>query len=287
MSELKITETPLFKPEMSEEDYRAYPAANWSRLKKILDCPLKYLEDDSKKTQAMELGTLLHAVLLDGFDNYINFDKIKEKALEGVCDAKGNLAKNPAVTTEGKAIVKQLAAQYAGYKFCTDEEIEMIEFYKAEFKRNPRVVAILDGAKKELPVFKKISGTEIAGKAKLDVLSKINQVWDLKTFSNMHPKSVQRDSYDRNYHSQICYYAHIAQAAVGGIIGISTTKPYQVSIIEFPEEAIEHATKRIAKAVETLIECQERNSFPGYGNYTLEFPKYLEYEKFEKEEDVF
>lgn len=266
---------------MNDQEYRAYPALNWSRLKKILKSPLEFKEDIPLDSKAAELGTLLHAVLLEGFDKYINFDALKAKHLEGVKDSKGNIAKSPAATTEGKKIVAQLAAQYSEYKFCTEEEIAMIEFYKREFETNFAIKQIMDDSRRETVHFRTLFDREV--KCKADIITKRNVIWDLKTTNDLEPRAFSRKAFSLDYHAQICFYAHVAQAVPGGIIAISTKAPYQVSIIDLSEDTIEHAKKRIEKAMLLLDECERHDSFPGYGNFSLELPKYLENETVEEE----
>ena len=270
---------------MNNTNYRDHPALNWSHLKRILDCPLAFKENLPLDSKAADLGTLLHSVLLEGYDKYINFDELVEPYLANLCDDKGNLYKSPKQSTKGKEIVSQLAKQYAGYTFCSAEEIEMIEFYKKEFASNFAIKTILEGAKTEQEVFERLGGRDC--KCKADIITKNNLLFDLKTTVNIHPEAFKRQVFKLDYHAQIAFYSALSKAYPGGIIVISTKKPYQVSIVEFSAEVIEHAKLRVEKAFSILEQCERTNSFTGYGNYTIELPKWLDSESIDDDEDLF
>jgi len=281
-----MTTVPYETKAMLDEEYRADPAMNWSWLKKILDCPLAFKENTYPDSSAMKLGTLIHKVLLEGFDNYINFDVIAAPHLEGLCDDKGKPYKNPKASTKGKEILSVLGKQHAGSEFCSQDEIDLLDFYKDAFKKDPRIKVIMEGAQTEVAAFREVGGVQC--KAKIDILTKNNKVWDLKSAADVNPRAFSRAIFQRDYHSQVAFYAHLANAFPAGIIIVSTVKPFQYSIVEFFEDVLEHAKVRIEKAIERLLKARSEKVFPGYGNYKLELPAYLKNESLdEEEEDLF
>lgn len=266
------------------DNYREHPALNWSHLKRILDCPLSFKENLPLDSKAADLGTLLHSVLLEGYENYIDFDAIVEPHLVNLCDDKGKPYKSPKQSTKGKEIVSQFAKKYAGYTFCSTEEIEMINFYKQDFANNFAIKSILKDAVIESSVLSSLGGREC--KCKPDIITKNNRVFDLKTTVDIKPQSFTRQVFKLDYHAQVAFYAALCKAYPGGIIVISTKKPYQTTIVEFSDEVLEHAKSRIEKAFSLLEQCEKAKTWPGYGNYKIELPQYLNNID-EEEEDVF
>jgi len=51
--------------QMSEEEYRAHPALNISRLELISQSPLHYKIGMKDETEAMRMGTIFHMAILE------------------------------------------------------------------------------------------------------------------------------------------------------------------------------------------------------------------------------
>lgn len=90
---------------MGENEYRSLDRLNFSTLKYINGSPLKFLHQKAKPWEGSDstrLGSAVHS-WLQGDKDKVFF----EPDLSGIKTKKGDDAKNPRATTEGKAILAE------------------------------------------------------------------------------------------------------------------------------------------------------------------------------------
>ena len=271
----------------SDFAYRKEPGVNQSSLKKILLSPAHYqaaLKFRMIPTPAMEMGTALHCLTLDGEKA---FDKSYVKKPEGLSLA----------TKEGKAWKAELGRKKAlnaggkddpwGSVQGMDQSLKRLAWYSgtdAEYiKRN------------EVSIYWDWMGVRC--KARLDsVLIEEGLVLDLKTTDTVEPDLFLKKVIGLGYDFQAAYYAKAAEVAFGKpfkflFVAVERKAPYTVDIFEATPDMMEEAMYKCEKALRTYALCEENNSWPNREPVIrqLDYPTWYNRVRVEEtpEEDIF
>jgi hypothetical protein len=271
----------------SEFDYRRAEGVNQSSLKKILDSPAHYqaaLKNKLIPTPAMEMGTALHCLSLDGekaFDaQYIKKpDGIKLNTKEG---------------KEWKEGVGRKKVLSAGGK---DDPWGSVQGMAKSLQR----LAYFDPAQEDYIKYNEVSvyweWEGVACKARLDRVDVENGlVLDLKTTDNVEPEIFQKKVVGLGYDFQAAYYAKAAEVAFGKKFGfvfaaVERKAPFTVDLFEVDEEMMEESTNKCIAALRLYKTCSETDNWPNREPMVrkLSYPSwYQPYGKMEEpEEDIF
>lgn len=239
-------------------EYRKSPGANQSSLKKILDSPAHYqaaLKFKMIPTPAMQMGTALHCLTLDGEDafnsSYVKKpDNIKLTTKEGK-EWKAGVGRKVVLTTGGK-----------------DDPWNSIQGMDQSLKRlawfNPEQEDYIKH--NEVSYYWDWNGVEC--KARLDrVLIEEGIVLDLKTTDTVDPELFTKKVVGLGYDFQAAYYAKAAEVAYGKpfkfiFVAIERKAPYTVDLFEVAPDMMAEGLYKCEKAIRTLAECQESGEWP-------------------------
>ena len=273
----------------SDFDYRREAGCNQSSLKKILESPAHYqaaLKFRMIPTPAMEMGTALHCLNLDGQDA---FDNSYIKKPDGI---KLN-TKEGREWKEGVGRKKVLAA---GGK---DDPWGSVLGMDASLKR----IAWFDPAQKDYIKHNEVSiyweDHDVTCKARLDrVLIEEGIVLDLKTTDSVDYETFMKKVVNLGYDFQAAYYARAAERAYGKpfrfiFAAVERKAPYTVDLFEASPEMMAEATYKVDKALKLFAECEKSGEWPNREPkiHSLEYPGWYKSAIVEEpttiEEDVF
>lgn len=271
----------------SEFDYRRAEGVNQSSLKKILDSPAHYqaaLKNKLIPTPAMEMGTALHCLSLDGEEAFAGQYVKKPQGL--------SLA-----TKEGKAWKAELGRKKALSEGGKDDPWGSVHGMAESLKR----LAYFDPDQKdyikhnEVSVYWEWEG--VPCKARLDRVDIENSlVLDLKTTDSIEPEIFQKKVVGLGYDFQAAYYAKAAEVAFGKPFGfvfaaVERKAPYTVDLFEVDEEMMEESMAKCIAALRLYKKCSESGEWPNREPMVrkLSYPGwYQPYGKMEEpEEDLF
>lgn len=271
----------------SDFAYRKEAGVNQSSLKKILQSPAHYqaaLKFKMVPTPAMEMGTALHALTLDGEDA---FNKSYVKKPEGLSLA----------TKEGKAWKAELGRKKVLNTGGKDDPWGSVQGMNESLKRlqwfNPEQPDYIKY--NEVSVYWDWNG--VACKARLDrVCVEEGLVLDLKTTDSIEPDLFLKKVISLGYDFQAAYYAKAAEVAFGKpfkflFVAVERKAPYTVDIFEATPDMMDEAMYKCEQALRQYALCTENNSWPNREPVIrqLDYPNWYSRVKLEEspEEDLF
>lgn len=221
---------------------------HFSALKQFARSPAHfkaYTEREFVSSPAMNLGTLIHALVLGG--EYVCFEA--ERRGKAWTDFKS--------ANEGKFIV-------------TATELEKAK-RAADAVLGDRVAAPLLEGRHEHAWNAVLYGRKAAGR--IDVAGPCTV--DLKSAADVEPYRFQRTCLRMAYHAQLAWYAD-ARRALGEnpgecfIIGVESSAPYAVTTLRITPRALDEGRKLTRLWVERLIACELADEWPGYAQSALD-----------------
>lgn len=272
----------------SDFDYRRESGVNQSSLKKILTSPAHYqaaLKQRMIPTPAMEMGTALHCLTLDG-----------EKAFEAQYAKKPDGIK--LTTKEGKEWKESIGRKKVLNTGGKDDPWGSVQGMDASLKR----LAYFDPSQKdyikhnEVSVYWEWEGVQC--KARLDRVD-IEQgiVLDLKTTDSIEPEIFQKKVIGLGYDFQAAFYAKAAEVAFGRefdfiFAAVERKAPFTVDLFKVDEDMMKEATAKCIAALKLYKTCSNLDEWPNREPMirTLSYPSwYVPYggKMEESSEDLF
>ena len=277
-------------------------------MKKILLSPAHYqaaLQTRLITTPAMEMGTAVHSLVLDGQKAFEGayFDRGKEgkdltvAELKEALDKKGMDYKKSAKKTEledllypnGKPIDRRTGLSSDDYAAVQGmaESLRRLEWYAgtdAEYiKRN------------EVSIYWDWLGNEC--KARLDsVLVEEGIVLDLKTTDTVDPDLFVKKVVSLGYDFQAAYYAKAAEVAYKKkfrfiFVAVERKAPYTVDLFEVTPDMLDEGTAKCELALKRHAECQASGEWPNRDPLIrqMDYPNWYNRVKLDEtpEEDIF
>lgn len=241
-----------------EFEYRREEGANQSSLKKILESPAHYqaaLKSQLIPTPAMEMGTALHCITLDGSEA---FDKQYVKKPEGLSLA----------TKEGKAWKAEAGRKRVLSSGGKDDPWGSVMGMDAALKQ----LAYFDPSQKdyikhnEVSIYWEWEGVKC--KARLDRVDiEDGLVLDLKTTDSVEPELFTKKVVGLGYDFQAAYYAKAAEVAFGKkfdfiFAAVERKAPYTVDLFQVDEEMMEEGMAKCVAALRTYKTCSDLGEWP-------------------------
>ncbi|HUU32885.1 MAG TPA: PD-(D/E)XK nuclease-like domain-containing protein [Vicinamibacterales bacterium] len=249
---------------MTYADYAALPGLNFSRLKAILTSPAHYLAalaEERKDTPAMMLGRVVHAYVLEPdtehdamvWDGPSRASRAGRTAWADWLTERGMDPETPATDVPT----------------LTPADIDTARSCRDAVWRHRDAAAVLTGARTEVT----LQRDRLKGRA--DIL-RDDSVWDLKTARDLATRRFLSECVSRHYYEQLAFYRLLADVPEAGIIGVETTAPYDVLVMQVGAVTLEHARQRITEALDTLRACEALDVWPGRypARVELEAPAY-------------
>jgi len=252
---------------MTTAEYRAHPALNFSLAKHLLKSPAHFKaaqDEEREETDAMRVGTLAHAMILEGKDL---------RDLYAIKPAGMSFA-----TKDGKAWRDEQTLP-----ILREEDANSIPRMAQAIVGNDYAAAVLKGCTmREMPIFATVMGVEC--KALLDVAGiKVGGQWlitDLKTCQDSDPRSFAKTVATMHYDLQAAWYCDVLWAEKGlqespdwNWIAIEKTAPF-VNRVYSAEHWMDSGREKLERVLESYKECTASGKWPmPYGGMTaLERP---------------
>ena len=242
----------------NEFDYRREEGLNQSSLKKILDSPAHYqaaLKTKMIPTPAMEMGTALHCLSLDGQKA---FDNSYVKKPEGI-------RLNTKEGKEWKEGVGRKRVLSAGGK---DDPWGSVQGMAAELAR----LAWFDPSQKDYIKYNEVSvywnDRGVDCKARLDrVLVDEGIVLDLKTTDSVDPETFTKKVVNLGYDFQAAYYTRAAMAAFDKpfrfiFVAVERKAPFTVDLFEVSPDMMHEGFSKVDRALDLYVKCSESSEWP-------------------------
>ena len=270
---------------MSDPDYRAIDAVNYSGLKLFADSPLhywhRYRNPDyvaPEPSKALKLGSAIHCRPLEGLEEFS-----RRYVREAKFDRR---------TKEGKAQWAAWKESVGDAEVLSPEDWDTVMACSDAVLKSPMASALLEGAhgssEEVVQAIDEETGLMIKGKCdRIQVVDGKTYIVDLKTCSQMYggagpngvPKSVARFK----YHWQAAFYTDLLNASgdwgeVAGFLFVFVEKeaPHAVGIYEASDQMVQAGRDQYRVALRQYKEAAETNTWPGYDNriVPLELPRW-------------
>lgn len=248
-----------FHAGIDNDDYHATPEISSSNIKTALKSMGKYkakLDGESvfKATPAMELGTLVHALVLEPHtfsDQFAVSEKFDGRTKVGKAAKAAFLAAN-----EGKIIVdadQMKTASLMAKAVMEHEEVKLlfavagIAFEYSGFCYDPE--------------------TELRVKYRPDIRTD-HFIADLKTCADASKEEFARSISKFGYHVSAAHYLKCDRDLFGTTHGqfificVESTFPYEVAVYTLKSTAIDHGYDQCAKALSMIKDAQTTGNYP-------------------------
>ena len=234
---------------MTFDDYRKIEAINASSLKAILRSPAYYLwrmQQEDYDSDAMRLGRAVHAAVLE------------PEAF------RAEFATFPG-TRRGKAW-DEFKASHDPRSILTETQHDKAVRIAAAVRAHPTAARWLAKGKAEQTITWTDARTGRECKARLDWIGSC--VLDLKTCADPDPFAFARTCVTYRYPLQMAFYYDGARAALGfdgpvKILAVGSAEPHEVVPYDVPEAFLDLGRYQYRQAMDTLIECEKSNRWPG------------------------
>lgn len=260
---------PAVRADMPQAEYHAAPGLSHSGMKDLAVSPLRYWHlhinperVPDEPTREMDLGSALHCAVLepDGFDKryarkleadeidgcLATIDDIREWIRSKGETPKGTIkAKVIAQAVEIDAhvpifdvLAREHAQTHAGKVILKRGDFRCVAGCAVALRLEPSIQKILDEGSAEVSVFANDPGTGVLLKARMDWVSPTT-ILDLKTFSQMRGKSIDKSVTDalyyENYLRQGYFYSLLDSLATGAnrtviFAFVESDEPHEVRI---------------------------------------------------------
>lgn len=258
---MKIAKIPAVGsyPDIEAEEYHSWFAASNSLLKKFIDSTpahvLRSFNQERTVNKAFQFGDILHAIM---------FMPQEWGKMFGVIPS--GLKKT---TKEGKAAFADLLTVYPEERIISTDTFNQIKEARENILANNICKKIFESLiLKEHSIVWNDTFTDVLCKARLDAVSKLGFVVDLKTTVSASPSEFQRSIYKYGYHTQAAHYMRAAKSAgleVKHHIIIALEKETNfVAIYELDSEAIEAGEKELDRVLPIWKKCIESDEWPAY-----------------------
>lgn len=242
----------------SEFDYRREEGVNQSSLKKILESPAHYqaaLRNKLIPTPAMEMGTALHCLTLDGREAFDRQYVLKPADIK-------------LTTKEGKewkaAQGRKKILNTGGKDDAWNSVLGMDE--------SLRRLAYFDPSQKDYIKYNEVSvyweWEGVHCKARLDRVDVEAQlVLDLKTTDTVEPELFTKKVVGLGYDFQAAYYAKAAEVAFGKkfdfvFAAVERKAPFTVDLFQVDEEMMAEGMAKCVAALKLYKTCSASGEWP-------------------------
>lgn len=239
---------------MSVQEYRKAPALNFSLAKHLLKSPAHFKaaqDEEIEETDAMRIGTLAHAMILEGKD-LRDLYAIKPVGMSFA-------------TKEGK---EWKASQTL--PILKEEDANMIPKAAQAIADNPHAAHFIKSCQyREMAIRGTIMGVEC--KALIDVCGYGEGGWaigDLKTCQDASPRKFAYTVHDRDYDLQMVWYSTLLAQREGledmpywNWFAIEKTAPF-VNVVYTGHEWIESGMRKLETVIDRYKECTASGEWP-------------------------
>lgn len=247
------------------EEYAKRAGINASLLKTVDAKSLKHAKaiidgQASEESDAKELGTSFHALLLEGRIDYVVRPETYENEKKEVkpWNWNANVCKAWEVSQGGKTIL-------------SPDDAKSVEAMVAS--AHDALEGMPMKGDRELSIFAEHEGLPV--KARLDFLPADTEapMVDFKSCKDANPEEFLKQALKLGYHIQSAWHMDVARWAgqprkAFWIVGIESKKPYVSCVLKFIDQPISFlrvGRRRARAAFQKLKTAYQHNCWPGYG----------------------
>lgn len=258
----RVTEPGLYR--ITAERYHADQCISKSGLDRIAKSPAHYrawLTQLHRPSRAMQIGTALHALVLEGIAPTVRPD----------FSGKGSVAARA-----------EWDAAHEGVTILSEDDAAQVHSMAASIAMHPVAGPALrraDGIA-EASILWTCPDTGAECKSRLDWLLP-GIVLDLKTTADARPDAFARSVASYRYHVQDAFYSQAAASA--GLsaehfvfVCVESSPPYSVALYQLDDAARSEGRRLYLRDLETYMRCMERDEWPAYPTdiQTLSLPRW-------------
>lgn len=251
----------------SRAEYDAIDAVNFSTLKHAARSPAHYLKALTAKTSetdAMRLGTAVHAAV---------FEPLTYGDAVAIWDG-GRRYGNP---------WDAFCAENAGRLVITTEQQESALAIQQAVQRSRFAELVAMGESEVTVVWQhveeqtgEVPGLTVKCKGRLDFLSAAGCIVDLKTTRDASPEAFGRSGFNLQYHVQAALYSDGYTAATGRqlpyvLLAVENQPPYVVQAYELSGTELEMGRQEYRRLLRLVDGCRRSGKWPGYAESALPF----------------
>lgn len=248
-------------------EYRARNGVSQSTLKRFGRAPSPAhfrAEEPTEPTPAMQLGTVLHSLVLE--------PKTAASAFvvrpDTYRDAKG--ATKP--WHSGADACKQWLKDNAGKPIISGEELRAVQAMRDSVMSLPAARGLLHIGDAEVAFFSidEATGLHIKGRVDCIATDATGETWllDIKTTRAgcAKPEEFAKVAYDMGYHVQAAFYLDLTGASRFLFAAVESEPPYAASLIELDAAAIALGRDTYRRWLNAYAKCVSANVWPAYAS---------------------
>lgn len=251
------------------EDYFSWDAVSNSKLNLLRRSPMHYKHGYPESTPAMRLGSLVHSGVLEPLAIAKRYVFMPDYASH----PDNKTAKGDRSFSSSTSFVKSMEDQFR--KFHHDKEVVSEEDYNTmvgmatALSGNAVARDLLRDGRSEVSVVWIDEDTGLTCKARADWLRPGVMV-DLKTTQDVG--EFERSVVRYGYHRQMAFYERGLSAhgieVTPWIIAVEKSAPYGSRCAPMADAALDLGQRELSELLLLLLDCKERDSWPGYENPT-------------------
>lgn len=267
---------------MTDAEYRAIKAVNYSNLKLIRKSPkhYKYNIDNPEPENPSKYAELraIHALLLEPFifdEQFAVYDGRRDKRVKEYAEFLTTVGDRTVITPAERDAAQVVADAFRAHSGVEDLLAQPTTDYEVAMTWNDPVTGIPCKGKADVLGIEIFEATEELPKhARLLVA-------DLKSFYTTQPAAVARHGKQNGWFEQLAHYTRGALAKIEAEHGIPSgcvevvwqsiiaeqKAPHDVVIIEWGLKVQAESQATLSRWLETLQECLESDEWPGRGDY--------------------
>jgi hypothetical protein len=240
--------------------YRAQPGLTQSDINRFAESPALFRYVEREQTAAMQTGTALHALMLEGRREFV------------VRPATYGPESKP--WHGGAKECKEWSAAHAGQTILSAGEADALERAANHARQHERVAYLLDGAQTELSVFGAGRTGLTWGKGRLDAVKHAGDrllITDIKTTNDARLRPFSQTILQRGYHRQAAWYRRLMRQFMDEKIRIEfwfvavEIEPLpRCNVWKLEDAAMDLGDEEIDKLIEKLDECRQTGRWPDY-----------------------
>jgi len=266
---------------LSAAEYHALPGASASRLRKLWQSTPAHLKADldgeREETDAMRLGTLAHALILE-----------PEKPLP-------NLVVPPAEYAAGKpwnynaTVCKEWRAKQVeeGKTVVSADQYNGLMGMALAVAKHTEAGVLFSNGKAEVSCVGYDTSNAVDVRCRMDfVPTAKNYLCDLKTTHDASEREFARTAYNSAFHIQAALYLALYNALSGEersefrFVAVEQKPPHAVNVFNCSPEFLSKGRADMSRTLALFARCLAEDHWPAYGEEVkqLNLPKYVEAE---------
>lgn len=252
---------------MQDSEYFSIDAVSNSLLSRYAKCPAA-TKMKLEPTAAMNKGTCLHSMVLDGTAEFYNRFSVAPE-----CDRR---------TKEGKALYAQFLAESEGKIPVSMSDLHDVVGMATSIANHPSASELLSSGQSEMAILWDDAETGAAMKAKADFMTH-GILIDLKTCQDSSYAVFSKTIVNSGYARQLAMYRDGLRANLFPIerciiIAVENSAPYTCDVYELDEELLEIGQGQYKRLLRGYLSNVEADVWPAYryaGISTVYAPQWL------------